>query len=617
MRLPVNVEFHPEAEGPVSFASRLARAMAFPSVDEFLRACGTSVNAVARGEDNAIQTLSTWSGTPQDSLRRFAVPTSEEAGEWRLGKALFRKEMRVSGGLRFCPRCLVEDIENGRGRPESRPFSRAAWMTRAVFACTCHGELLVEAGEDAPTNDVARLVADGWHLRCQPGKAVDKSELMVDAYVERRIAGPQAASFIDHQEVHVLLVLFQFLGWLLHNRLPSFHFGNIKASDLSERTAGFLVARGGADEIEGMVKEAIKQNRPSAYALAEFFGPMVRHFRRNASAPSYAEVVELLQDVAERHLPVGPGDRFIVPVRKRWMHSIRSASTQYGLDPKRVRSLLVQSGIIAGTETTNRAACVSVKDAHEILMITSDNITTVETAAILGTTDDRVRKMIECRLLPASERGANAERPFYRVSKADLENFRKRLFERTTLSTGTDELVPISTAWKVRSVALTNILGMIIDGRLKRVGRADDSMRLESLMVDLDEILNFQDPEQDCAPTEWDATYLNLTEVEHAISTTTVTVTALIRNGVLPIETRINPRTRRTQAYVHRKSIAAFLDDHRSLHKIASGWRRNIGYMKTDLDRAGVHPIFETTGKIARYYRVEDLEKAGLLPPTS
>lgn len=96
-----------------------------------------------------------------------------------------------------------------------------------------------------------------------------------------------------------------------------------------------------------------------------------------------------------------------------------------------------------------------------------------------------------------------------------------------------------------------------------------------------------------------------------------VTVTALVKNGVLPVEVRTNPKTRRQQPYVHRESIDTFLDSHRSLHRIARGWRRNIGVMKDELDRNGMRPIFETSGKIARYYRKEDLARAALLPPTS
>lgn len=91
--------------------------------------------------------------------------------------------------------------------------------------------------------------------------------------------------------------------------------------------------------------------------------------------------------------------------------------------------------------------------------------------------------------------------------------------------------------------------------------------------------------------------------------------TALVKHGVLATEVRTNPRTRRRQAYVQLKTINAFLDSHRSLHRIASGWRRNIAWMKDELDQHGLEPIFKTSGKIARYYRMEDLAKAGLLPP--
>ncbi len=83
MRLPVTVTFHPETETPLSLASRLARAMAYPSITSLLG--DTMARAVFRGEEDAVKLLSSWSGVAADQLRRFAVPVSREAGEWRRG----------------------------------------------------------------------------------------------------------------------------------------------------------------------------------------------------------------------------------------------------------------------------------------------------------------------------------------------------------------------------------------------------------------------------------------------------------------------------------------------------------------------------------------------------
>ncbi|PSJ61633.1 TniQ family protein [Pseudaminobacter soli (ex Li et al. 2025)] len=614
MRLPVNVPYHPETETPVSLVSRLARAMGFASIDELVRSGGTTVHAVARGEDDAMRTLSSWSGVSTDRLRRFAVPTRGEAGEWRLGDAVFRKEMRVAGRFRFCPRCLVEDVENGSGRPQSRPFVRAAWLTRAVMACTRHGELLVEGDEDAPENDVAMFTAKGWHLECQSGGSADDAELAVDAYIEGRITGNRTESFIDRQEVYVLLMLFHFIGWLLHNHLPSFIVGGKAASSHSVRAAGYLVALGGREAIEMVVRQAVDLHRPAAHNTTEFFGPMVRRLRHNAAVPAYAEVVGLFQDLVERYVPVGPGDHFIFPVQRRQLHSVRSATFEYRLDRKRIRTLVEERGVIAPSRLSDRRVYFSVEAADEILADAVGNMTTVEVAAVLGTHDDRVRDLIDRGHIVASERGANSDRPFYRIGKADLDDFRERLFRHALIARGAHGLVSLAAAAQQGSVTQSDVIGMILDGKLANVARTDASMTLGSLLVDLRQVIaSVVRPLRDESGTPL---YLNFTEVERALSTTTVTVTALVKNGVLPVEVRTNPKTKRQQPFVHRQSIDAFLDSHRSLHRIARGWRRNIGVMKDELDRNGMRPIFETSGKIARYYRKEDLARAALLPPT-
>ncbi|TCU17906.1 TniQ family protein [Rhizobium sullae] len=615
MKLPVNATFHPDTETPLSLASRLARAMGYSSVADLLG--GTTVQAVARGDHDAVRILSSWSGVPAEKLQRFAVPATEEAGEWRLGDAVFRKEMRVAGRFRFCPHCLVEDLELGSGRPQARPHERASWLTRAVTACTRHRELLVEAEDGAPASDVALFVAEGWHLKCQPGAPADEAELEVDAYLERRIAGNRTQSFIDRQEVHVVLMLFHFLGWIVHNHLPSFRIGGVMAATMGVRALGFRIASEGREAIETLVTEAVDLHRPAAHTIMEFFGPMVRHLRRNVDAPAYAEIIGLFQDLVERYVPVGPGDRFVHPVERRQLHSVRSAAIDYSMDPQRIRKLLEERGIILQSKFSDRRVYFSVEDGDNILAGATENMTTVEAAVALGTTDNRVRDIIGRGLLAVSERGVEANRPYYRVGKADLDDFRNRLFKHASVAGRGHDLVPLSAACRRRSLTLTDIVEMLLDGKLTRVARADDKMMLGSLLIDLQEVPVSAAGNHGQDDEGRDGIYLNLTEVKNALLTTDVTVAALVKHAVLPVEMRTNPRTRRKQPFVHRRSIDAFLDGHRSLYGIARGWRRNIAWMKDELDQNGMKPIFETSGKIARYYRKEDLAKASLLPPNA
>lgn len=611
MRLPVTVAFHPDAETPLSLASRLARAMAYPSMSSLLG--DDMAKAVARGDADAINMLSSWSGIAANELRRFAVPTSEEAGEWRLGDAVFRKEMRVAGRFRFCPRCLAEDIERGEGRPHTRPYERASWLTRAVTSCTVHRELLIEADEGSPMSDVALFVSRGLHLKFDPGAPLVEAEIEVDAYIESRIAGIRNQSFIDRQEVHVVLMLFHFVGWLVHNRLPAFRIGGLLASSISTRAVGFRIVKGGREDVEAVVNAAIELHRPAARTITEFFGPIVRHLRRNTQAPAYAEIIELFQNIVERNVPVGPGDRFIQPVMRRQLHSVRSAAVEYGIDQKRVRAILQTRSMIQRAELADRQVYIRVSDAEEMLSNLPENLTTVEVGEKLGLHEDRVRELVQRHLLEVSEHGTKDGRPFYRISPQAVDAFVHRLAACVKTTGDHHDLVPLNSACMRKSLTQVDVIDMIIKGEICRVARPDHSPQIGGILIDVRELDDVMATRSGLANgTEG---YLNLGEVERALSTTTVTVTALVKHGVLATEVRTNPRTRRRQPYVQLKTINAFLDSHRSLHRIASGWRRNIAWMKEELDQHGLEPIFKTSGKIARYYRIEDLAKAGLLPP--
>ncbi len=612
MKLPVKVTFHPEDETPLSLASRLARAMGYPSVGELLGGGGTNVRAVVQGEGYAMQVLASWSDVSVAELRRFAVPTSEEAGEWRLGDAVFRKEMRVAGRFRFCPHCLADDLENGCDRPAARPYGRASWVTRAITACTRHRTLLIEAAAGEHANDFSLFVAEGRHLVDRSVRAADEADLLVDAYVERRIAGMKTQSFIDRQEVHVLLTLWQFLGSFVHRHLPHYNISGRPASAASVRAVGFMIASGGIEVIRATLLEAIEVHRPHAAAIVAFFGSSIRRFRENADLPAYAEIVDLLQGFV-RHIPLGTGDLFIRRVEQRFLHSIHSAAAEYGIEDERVRRLLEERGVITRSNLPHHSVYFKVEEAKSALSGAADNMTTADVVAVLGTTQDLVREMIEHGLLTVSERGVKNSRPFYRVSRRELQRFIDRLFGGVPLVTGGegDGLITLRRASQGKGLTMVEVIKIIMDEKFLRLGRADDTMKLGSLMVASSELLPFWKK----ASKPLDDDYATMKQTERLISTAKVTLAALVRKGFLPVVMRTNPKTKRPQPYVLKSDIEAFMGAHLSLRRLARGWGLNVVTMKSQLEGAGVKPIFEPSGLVARFYRRPDLIEAALLPP--
>ncbi len=619
MRLPVNVTFHPEDETPLSLASRLARAMGYPSVNDLLSGGGTNVKAVVQGDDHAIRVLSSWSGVPKTELQRFAVPVSEEAGEWRLGDAVFRKEMRVAGRFRFCPHCLENDLVNGCGRPAARPYARAAWATRAVVACTRHGNVLAEAAAGEHANDFSLFVATGGHRSNQEVQAADEAELMVDAYLERRIAGMKTQSFIDRQEVHVLLVLWLFIGSFVHRHLPHHDFSGRPASALGVRAVGYMIASEGAERIRSTLLEAIELHRPDVATIVRFFGPSIRRFRDNVDSPAFAEIVDLLQGLVP-HLPLGAGDLFIRRVDRRSMHSIRSAAAEYGLDKKRVRMMLDERGLISRSNLPDYSVYFTVEEAESTLPGAAENITTAGVAAALGTTQGQVREMVERGLLAVAERGVKKSRPFYRVSRRELQRFVDHLFGHVPLVADGDGdgMVTLGNVSRTKGYTLVDVIEMINDRKLVQIKRVDHTMKLGSLLVSPSEIApSWRKVDIRKVDIKDDSIYATAREARQLLATAAVTFAALVEKGILPIAMRTNPKTKRTQAFVLKGDIEAFLNEHLSLRRLARGWGLNVVTMKRRLELAGVKPMFEPSGLVARFYRRQDLIDAMLLPPTT
>lgn len=66
------------------------------------------------------------------------------------------------------------------------------------------------------------------------------------------------------------------------------------------------------------------------------------------------------------------------------------------------------------------------------------------------------------------------------------------------------------------------------------------------------------------------------------------------------------------QRFVHPVAVEQFLDKHISLSTMARENGKQIAGLKQTLDKEGIKPIFEPTGKIARFYRRSDVQRLGL-----
>lgn len=608
MALPVTVEFH-SAETPLSLASRLAQGNGYRSMRAFLATTGTNATAIASGHPEAMAVLAHWSGVEEARLAAYPIASVTAGATWKLGHALMGRDMRPGRNHRYCPKCVVSDLENGSGRPFSRPYVRAAWMTRAVQNCHDHACEIKEApASSQEQGDFASFVAKNVSTIRQEAIDASAASFQIDQYVLARIDGLPANDFLDNFETYVAVDLCRHFG-----RFQKTHRIAYDRCDLASHSdveCGFGSASAGRDLIEKIICQAIEQSKPMVYEMASFFGPLRDWLLRNHKKPEFSLVTEIFQDIAERNLPLGPDDAFVLPTRKRHLHSIRSAGLEYGMMEDRIQDLLLEANLIAPSELTSAQIYFDASRGHEVLSDALDTMTSVEIRTALGITDDRMRAILDAGLLRRVEQPKDGARVFSRVQRSEFEAFKKALFGRSLDGSNMDGLVRLDKAAQRCRCQTETILKLGLEGSLKSLHIKDGRTTLSDLFVDWEEVrawLSHSIPEVELLDGTDSHRHLNVRETERRIGTARGTISELLRLGYLNTETRINPATRREQLYILADSVDAFIAEHICLALLSDRAGVFPGILRQKLEAEGVRPIYEPSGRNSRFYRRPDV----------
>ncbi|MCZ7894699.1 TniQ family protein [Agrobacterium salinitolerans] len=603
MVLPVTLAHH-EDEAAIDLVARLAAANGYPSLREFLAHTDTTANAIVHGETDALSLVSEWSGVSVPRLETMAVVASGTGGTWRMGRATLSKGMRPGRMHRFCAQCVLEDREREAGRLASRAYRRAWWTIRGIEGCPVHGCALTEVAvkADGDVHDFPQFVGANLALISEAASVpVPSRQPMLDRYLRDRVFQDGGDGFLDRLDAHVAAEFSRYLGdfLVLHDVRAWMRDG----TDLREW--GFGLAVKGEDEIRRVVGEVIDHERPNAKFIEAVAGPMARWFRRNLAKEAYVPVVDLMQDILERNMPLGEGQIIFKPVRTRHLYCVNSAHADYGINKDRIRALMkandpgFRDGLSDGCTYFDAAAL------RPILEAASDTLTSKEAGEALGVREERVHDLLEAGILDQVETRSDDERTYTRIRKSEVEDLMHRLKEKMTAVASEDERMSLAAAARTWRRPFHTLVAMILEGSLETFivpGRAPVLLRARVASDGL---------KLDISPTAGgDDELMRLKEAELALGTTTITVADLIKHGYLRQRT-LRRETGRVVKFIERQSLAEFQEVYVSLTEIAKSRQGYRAAIKAELDKAGISPIFEPEGFIARFYRRSEITRIG------
>ena len=320
-------------------------------------------------------------------------------------------------------------------------------------------------------------------------------------------------------------------------------------------------------------------------------------------------VYDPVRDIVERHvvetMPIGPGETILgrkVTVRR--IHSLHSASIEYGMHPKRLRKLLIADGLIRPEDAgrSDERVLLPVGAVSARLASLSDTLSLVRAGQYLNAPRPHERLLFDAGFIKPVVTGGTGVLKDHAIGRADLDDFIERLTAsaRPEVAGG----LPIPVAAKRANCSAMEIVGLLLDSRLPNVGIDGDTRGYLSVLVDPDEVKALVRRE--------DHGGLPLRAVERRMSWSTKVVTALIDKGILPCTVAVNPVNRCPQRVVMETDLLEFDESFVSLHSLAKERGIYFQKLKAELVARGVEPDLAFADVPASFYRRADIGN----PPT-
>lgn len=612
MRLSLTLE-HGYRECPSDFASRLATRACRDDMREFCLDFGIDPQAVVNGNPEAVGALADLASVDRDGLLRESFTLVRRSKrQFRHRGQEFLLSSLVRSRVRMCPACMAEDIEQRDCRIAARPHRRSMWLIRGVRTCATHGLALTEMGKlDDPTavHDTSRVIADAIpRLQSLVDASVLRNPSQFERYLLQRLDGKAAGSWLDQFPMHAALHLSLVIGAVaVHG--PGVGLDELEDDDAWRcEKSGFEIVHQGDKGIKAFLDElqAPSRNSRSAKGPKVMYGRLYDWLAHECRDKAYDPVRDIIIDHSLETLPLGPGDvLFGRKVTERRKHSVRSASKQFGLHPKRMRRMLQRANLTdaAVVDSADNKVTFDAVEAEDMLRDLAQSMSLERARAYLNVPRPHDRGLLDRGFIkPMMEGGKN--KGGHAFLRSDLDRLLDQLLRNAdpTLQ-GNPTMVPLIAAAKHSCCVVMDVVALVLDGKLARVGRDPDQTGFLSVLVDAGEV----------RPLVTGPAYEghSLRDLEKLLSSSSYAVKALVEKGFLTAEIVKNPVTGWMQQIVSPKELERFLQEYVSLTGLARERGDHFSRVKKSLLAAGVTPVAHPDELKQTLYRRSEVESRG------
>ena len=375
----MNTQLYPylpfdDAETVESYVRRLSLFHTGRDGPSLLKDLAIDKRAFLSGAEDAISALADASGVAADVLMRGTFVHKARHRQFR-GEIMSIHCLLPEGEV-VCPECLKLD---GVGGQAWMLKGRSAWRLLSLKTCTLHNCRLIMPtfmGGDGDSQSVFMNLANACDL-----VSINQVPTDLEMSIANRLLGKATAAgnWLDRQTIEQGSKACEMIGATLVHGLK-FNHNTLSAEDWRQAGAtGFEIARHGADAVTNSLGEIAAMSSTTAGQAGPkaVYGKMYEWLAYGSQALDHGPIVGLLREHILDTIVVEAGEFLLgEPVAGRRLHSVHSLSISTGLHRKRLRKILVQSGL-ASDDSWDLAAHRLVFDANKAELLCQDIIDSV------------------------------------------------------------------------------------------------------------------------------------------------------------------------------------------------------------------------------------------------
>ncbi|GAJ91896.1 TniQ family protein [Rhizobium rhizogenes] len=544
-----------------SFLSRFARANGASTSRKFCLHMGLDISALNRGDESEVGRLAVLAQLPLDELVTSAVRVDEDRGA-TIGDSYYSKLMLRRSRLRFCPHCILDDDNDVRFMPAARRRARTYWMFPQIAACLSHSRRLVEIEDTRFDRHRYDLITQLEIIQDRMPEMIEQSTprpiLAFERYVHDRLSNIKGhGAFLDSMNLAAGIVACELLGIAeVYGRKAS---PRSKSEDelARARDAGFRSLSQGFEGFHRSLETIMSDDpRRSTRGGKILYGGLYSALDQTYEHPQYDVLRQAIREHTLQTVPILEGATFFGPVTDSPWTSVTAIVRATGHSDQTVRRLLVELGHLETLRKPKDATFIRRDVADDVIGRFKHTATLEEVSDMLGLTSSVVRKLIDAGFLSAvrsvEAAPAQAFKMNDRYPRAEVLEFRAKVLGDFG-STPDPAWLPLGPVAKRCNVRIIDVLQLLLDRRLAKVGRSADATGIGALRFDWKEVEALQQTPE--------SSLFGRTEVCKRLKIGNDTFALLVRDGFLRSK-KVRPRAGRALSYMVTEEAIKDFDRH-------------------------------------------------------